>query len=178
LINKKIYNYKNDLDNTVKNIEKEKESLTVQEKKFNKFIDMVNTSNKIINHIKDIIQNNTRELEIISTNEDKIINDLDEIEKNLDKRTKDKKSKEDLLKENNTKNIKIENTFNEIEIKIANCHKMMRDNNNFVNCEDIKTMNQLLNNIHCKIKRDIQGKEIEYINKIFKAEKKIISEIE
>ena len=86
--------------NTDANTEKTKNELIEQEKKFNNFIDAINTSNKIINYIKDNIINNSRELENISSNEDKIINDLDEIDNYLNRRIENNKSKEEILKKN------------------------------------------------------------------------------
>ena len=174
LINQKIGKYKRELDSKVDKIEVNKTELIEQEKKFNNFIEAINTSNKIINYIKDNLYNNIRALEDISSNEDKIINDLDEIEKNLNQRIKDNNNKDLIIKENEEKNKKIENTFNDIEKKIKICHEIMKRKNNVIENKEIKTMNQLLNNIHYKIKKDIQGRQIDYINNIFETEKKYI----
>ena len=174
LINQKIGKYKRELDSKVVKIEINKTELIEQEKKFNNFIEAINTSNKIINYIKDNLYNNIRALEDISSNEDKIINDLDEIEKNLNQRIKDNNNKDLIIKENEEKNKKIENTFNDIEKKIKTCHEIMKRKNNVKENKEIKTMNQLLNNIHYKIKKDIQGRQIDYINNIFETEKKYI----
>ena len=176
LINQKIGKYKRELDSKVDKIEVNKTELIEQEKKFNNFIEAINTSNKIINYIKDNLYNNIRALEDISSNEDKIINDLDEIEKNLNQRIKDNNNKDLIIKENEEKNKKIENTFNDIEKKIKICHEIMKRKNNVIENKEIKTMNQLLNNIHYKIKKDIQGRQIDYINNIFETEKKYISD--
>ena len=108
--------------------------------------------------------------------EDKIINDLDDIEKKLDEKIKDKRNKDDIVKKNEEKNKKIETSFNNIEKSIQKCHEIMKANNIFVENKEIKTMNQLLNRIHCRIKKDVQGKQIDYIQKIFEAEKNYISD--
>ena len=46
--------------------------------------------------------------------------------------------------------------------------------NNVIENKEIKTLNQLLNRIHYRIKKDIQGKQIDYLNNIFEAEKNFI----
>ena len=48
LLNEKIKKYKKELDSKVEEIEVNKSHLFAQEKKFNNFIDAINTSNKII----------------------------------------------------------------------------------------------------------------------------------
>ena len=86
-------------------------------------------------------------------------------------------NKEKIIKDNEDKIQKIENTFNNIEEKINKCHENMKENNKFVENKEIKTLNQLLNRIHCRIKKDIQGKQINYLTTIFEAEKKYISDV-
>ena len=176
LINGKIKEYKRDLDKTIDKIEINKKELTEQEKKFNNFIETINISNKIINYITASVNNTKRELEEISTNQDKIIDDLDEIEKNLDKKIRGKGSDEQVLNRIVEKNKKIENTFDNIEKMIKKSHEKMKTNNNVVEDKEIISLNQLLNRIHCRIKKDIQGKQIDYLNKIFDTEENYISE--
>ena len=176
IINDKMKKYKRSLDNKVEQIESNKEELRKQEQKFNKFIEAINTSKKIIICINDNLNSNARELEEICMNQEKIIDDLDDIEKKLDEKIKDKRNKDDIVKENEDKNKKIETSFNNIEKGIEKCHEIMKAKNNVVENKEIKTMNQLLNRIHCRIKKDVQGKQIEYIQKIYKAEKNYISD--
>ena len=168
--------YKNELDSTLDKIEINQNELIQQEKKFNNFLETINISNKIINYIKDNINNNTRELEEISAGQNKIIDDLDQIEKNLDKKIKIKKNKDEIVKENDNKNNKIKKTLNDIEEKINKCHEKMKQNNKVNEYKEIKTLNQLLNRIHCRIKKEIQGKQIDYLNNIFQKEKTYISD--
>ena len=92
----------------------------------------------------------------ICTNEEKIINDLDEIEKKLDERIKGRKNKEEIVKKNEIKNKEIEKCFNNIGTKIEKYHEVMETKNNVVENKEIKTLNQLLNRIHCRIKKDVQ----------------------
>ncbi len=98
---------------------------------------------------------------------------MEQIDKNLEKKTKNKKSKDKILEEND-KIFEIEKTFDGIEGKIEKCHENMKSKNNVIEPKDIKTLNQLLNEVHCIIKKDIQGKQIDYLSKIFEEEKNII----
>ena len=50
----------------------------------------------------------------------------------------------------------------------------METKNNVVENKEIKTLNQLLNRIHCRIKKDVQWKQINYIQNILEAEKTIL----
>ena len=52
----------------------------------------------------------------------------------------------------------------------------METKNNVVENKEIKTLNQLLNRIHCRIKKDVQWKQINYIQNILEAEKNNIIE--
>ena len=176
IINDKMKKYKRELDNSVYQIENHQKELIEQEKKFNNFIEAINISNKIINNIKDNLNSNTRDLKEICTNEEKIINDLDEIEKKLDERIKGRKNKEEIVKKNEIKNKEIEKCFNNIGTKIEKCHEIMETKNNVIENTEIKTLNQLLNRIHCRIKKVVQGKQINYIKNIFEAEKNNIIE--
>ena len=175
IINSKMKNYKKEMDSTLDKIEKKKDKLKAHEKLFNNFLDKINTSNKVINYIKDNLDNNTRQLERISDEQDKIINDLDFIEKNLDKKIGAQRSKEEIIKKNDEKNKELDDTFENIDKKIVGCHKNMKENNTVVEISEIKTLNQLLNRIIHRIKKDVQGKQIDYLDNIFKAEKKVLN---
>ena len=148
LINNKIKNYKNELDTTVNKIEENKKELIQQEKKFNNIKDLINISQKVINYIEDSIDNNTRQLEDICGNQEKIINDLDRIEENLNKRIRSSENKNEILKENKDKNNDIQRTSNSIEEKIQNCYKTMTNNTKNIKINDNpKTLNDLLGRI-------------------------------
>ena len=175
IINSKMKNYKKEMDSTLDKIEKKKDKLKAHEKLFNNFLDKINTSNKVINYIKDNLDNNTRQLERISDEQDKIINDLDFIEKNLDKKIGAQRSKEEIIKKNDEKNKELDDTFENIDKKIVGCHKNMKENNTVVEISEIKTLNQLLNRIIHRIKKDVQEKQIDYLDNIFKAEKKVLN---
>ena len=172
LINKKIKYYKNEIDTTINKIEENKKELIQQEKKFNNIKDLINISQKVINYIEDSIDNNTRQLEDICGNQEKIINDLDRIEENLNKRIRSSENKNEILKENKDKNNDIQKTFNSIEEKIQNCYKKMTNNNSNININNNpKTLNDLLGRMYWKIKKDIHGKEANLINDIYNIEK-------
>ena len=175
IINQKMKKYKKELDDTINKIEKNKELLNKHEENFNNFIETINISNKIINSIKDNINNNTRELENILSTQDKIIQDLDEIDENLSKKIKIKKSKDKILKENDDYCKKIEKTFDGFEGRIKKCYENMKSKNDEIESTEIKTLNQLLGDVHCKIKKDIQGKILDSLNNIFQEENKFIS---
>ena len=174
LINSKMKNYKKEMDSTVDKIEENKKALIAQEKLFNNFIDKINISNKVINYIKDNLDNNTRQLERISDEQDKIINDLDFIEENLDKKIGAQRSKEEFIKKNDEKNKELDNTFININNKIELCHRNLKENNIVVENNEIKTLNQLLNRVIHRIKKDVQGKQIEYLDNIYKTEKAVL----
>ena len=74
------------------------------------------------------------------------------------------------------KNNKIKKTLNEIEEKIRKCHENMKEKNKVNEYKEIKTLNQLLNRVHCRIKKEIQGKQIDYLKYIFEKEKAYISD--
>ena len=169
-----MQNYKKEMDSTVDNIEEKKRNLIVQEELFNNFLDKINISNKVINYIKDNLDNNTRQLERISDEQDKIINDLDFIEENLDKKIGAQRNKEEIIKNIDEKNEELDNTFININKKIELSHRNLKENNNVVENNEIKTLNQLLNRIIHRIKKDVQGKQIEYLDNIFKAEKNVL----
>jgi hypothetical protein len=171
IINSKMKNYKKEMDSTVDKIEEKKSTLKTHEELFNNFIDKINISNKVINYIKDNLDNNTRQLEKISDEQDKIINDLDFIEKNLNEKIGAQRSKEEFIKNTDTKKKELDDTFINIDKKIELCHKNLKENNNVVENNEIKTLNQLLNRIIHRIKKEVQGKQIEYLDNIFKAEK-------
>ena len=166
--------YKKEMDSTVDQIEEKKKNLIAQEELFNNFLDKINISNKVINYIKDNLDNSTRQLERISDEQDKIINDLDFIEKNLDKQIGAQRNKEEIIKEIDEKNVELDNTFININKKIELSHRNLKENNNVVENNEIKTLNQLLNRIIHRIKKDVQGKQIEYLDNIFKAEKNVL----
>ena len=177
LINKKINNYKRQLDSSLYKIDENKNELMQQEKKFNNIKDLLNISQNVINYIGDSIDNNERELENIIENQEKIIQDLDNIEENLNKRIKSSQNKNEILKENKDKNNDIEKSFKSIGNKIENCYKMMIDNSkNLKINNNPKTLNELLERIYWKIKQDIQGKEAKIINEIYNREKNFINE--
>jgi hypothetical protein len=138
---------------------------------------LINISQKVINYIEDNIDNNTRELKDIYENQEKIINDLDKIEENLNKRIRSSQNKNEILKENKDKNNDIQKTFNSIEGKILNCYKAMTNNNEKININNNpKSLNDLLGRIYWKIKEDIQGKEANLINDIYNKEKNCIND--
>ena len=176
LINKKINNYKRQLDSSLYKIDENKNELMQQEKKFNNIKDLLNISQNVINYIGDSIDNNERELENIIENQEKIIQDLDNIEENLNKKIKSSQNKNEILKENKDKNNDIEKMFNSIGNKIENCYKMMIDDSkNLKINNNPKTLNELLDRIYWKIKQDIQGKEAKVINEIYYREKNFIN---
>ena len=82
LINKKINNYKKEVDANVNKFVENEHELKQQEKKFNNIKELINISEKVINYIQKDVDTNTRELEDIFQNQEKIISDLDNIEEN------------------------------------------------------------------------------------------------
>ena len=175
LINKKIINYKKELDSTVSKVEQNKRELIQQEKHFNNIKDLLNISQNVINYIQNSLDNNTIELENIYQEQEKIISDLDNIEENLNQRIRATENKKEILKENKDKNNNIKKSYDNIENKIKKCNKeMMDDSDKFIVNNKPKSLNDLLERIYWKIKKDIQGKEVNLINEIYNKEKNCI----
>ena len=99
---------------------------------------------------------------------------MDFIEENLDNKIGAQRSKEEIIKKADEKNEELDNTLKNINKKIELSHRNLKENNNVVENNEIKTLNQLLNRIIHRIKKDVQGKQIEYLDNIFKAEKNVL----
>ena len=129
----------------------------------------------MINYIQNSLDNNTIELENIYQEQEKIISDLDNIEENLNQRIRATENKKEILKENKDKNNNIKKSYDNIENKIKKCNKeMMDDSDKFIVNNKPKSLNDLLERIYWKIKKDIQGKEVNLINEIYNKEKNCI----
>ena len=177
LINEKITNYKKELDSTVNKIELNNKELIQREKQFNNIKDLINISQNVINYIQDSLDNNTMELESIYQEQEKIISDLDNIENNLNQRIRNTENKNEILKENKDINNNIKQSSDNIEKTIEKCHnEMMGNTDKFVVNDKPKSLNDLLERIYWKIKKDIQGKEVNLINEIYNKEKNCIEE--
>ena len=113
-------------------------------------------------------------MDSINEIEDQILDELENIEKAIDKKIKYSQNKDKLMENINEANENNNTSYKNIHEEINNCYNIMERNNVVNNFDDNKKLlNNKLGNVHTVLKSGIQGNVVKFMKNLYEEEKKL-----